>query len=437
MKQYLTQKAFTLVELIVVVTILALLWAIWFVSYVNYLVWVRDTNRIVQLTSIKDWFIKHKINKQLPLPTQMIEIRANWTLIWYQWYAWDVVLDAIEFTQNWKDPKEKVYFNYYLNSDRRHFQLMAFLEDKDNLQTGIPLFSEKANASIDYTTRYQTVMWDKMWILTQSTTNIPIQDLNVISLSGVLDIATTDYEFNAYFSDNEKITWTGSTLIRMLPNGSCKRIKDIWRSNGNWLYKISIDWVREMRAYCDMETDGWWWTLVLKADWNNTTFKYDSSYWTNSTPYNTWSYRFDYKEFKSELFSSLYFDEINLQFNTDWYIKNITLPVSANSLEELFNWWYTQTNIWRDYWKDLIPDSSLQLNCNQEWINSTWWWTNVRIWIIWNNEDDCSSPDSRIWIWTEWSNCGQDDNNSSWNEARCSADNWNQSIKSMWYIFIK
>jgi prepilin-type N-terminal cleavage/methylation domain-containing protein len=47
-------KAFTLVELIVVVTILAILATIGFVSYSSYLTGVRDTNRLAQLVSIHD-----------------------------------------------------------------------------------------------------------------------------------------------------------------------------------------------------------------------------------------------------------------------------------------------------------------------------------------------------------------------------------------------
>jgi len=123
------QKAFTLVELIVVVTILAILATIWFVSYSSYLTWVRDTNRIAQLTSLSDWLNLYSTTNDLPIPEDDVEVSVNWDLIAYQWYAGANILETINFEKGWVDPRDNSYFSYYLTRDRKYFQLMAFLEE--------------------------------------------------------------------------------------------------------------------------------------------------------------------------------------------------------------------------------------------------------------------------------------------------------------------
>ena len=133
-----TNKAFTLVELIVVITILAVLSAIWFVAFSWYLAWTRDTNRISQLKSISDWLELYWTKHDLPIPEDKVDIKVwTWTnekTIAYQWYAWKNILETIEYSSEWVDPKDWTYFSYYLTKDKKYYQLMAFLEESDNLQ---------------------------------------------------------------------------------------------------------------------------------------------------------------------------------------------------------------------------------------------------------------------------------------------------------------
>jgi len=82
--RYIKQKAFTLVELIVVVTILAILATIGFVSYSSYLTGVRDTNRLAQMVSISDGLELYRTRKDLPLPDASVEVSVNGNLIAYQ-----------------------------------------------------------------------------------------------------------------------------------------------------------------------------------------------------------------------------------------------------------------------------------------------------------------------------------------------------------------
>jgi prepilin-type N-terminal cleavage/methylation domain-containing protein len=71
------QKAFTLVELIVVITILAILATIGFVSFSGYLAGSRDVNRISQLKSMNDALILYSTKKDLPIPDGKVNVNAS------------------------------------------------------------------------------------------------------------------------------------------------------------------------------------------------------------------------------------------------------------------------------------------------------------------------------------------------------------------------
>ena len=191
---------FTLVELIVVITILAILSTIGFVSYSSYLSWTRDWNRIAQLKSISEWLHLYSTNHSLPTPdTTSTSIMDNWTQIATQWYAWKNVLETITYSTEWVDPKDKTYFSYYLTKDKKYFQLMAFLEEEDNLQN--------TAVWVDYSTRYPTVFWNKLWILTTGT-NEPIQ----VSLETIDIWSNLAEEYISHLKDWDSVSWNWTTF---------------------------------------------------------------------------------------------------------------------------------------------------------------------------------------------------------------------------------
>ena len=245
------KKAFTLVELIVVITILAILSTIWFVSYSWYLTWVRDTNRISQLKAISEWLNLYWTNHSLPTPDSTSIKIMNWTKhIATQWYAWKNVLETITYSTEWVDPKDKTYYSYYLTRDKKYYQLMAFLEEEDNLPNISTAMSSlnllpsrmKANA-VNYSLRYPTVFWDKLWILTDEN-NIPIQEIESIKSAWILDIVTTTDNYISYFKNwNEYANWTWSVLSKL------EEVASVW-----W-YKC---WTINDFIYCLYPS---WWTV--------------------------------------------------------------------------------------------------------------------------------------------------------------------------------
>ena len=124
-------------------------------------------------------------------------------------------------------------------------------------------------------------------------------------------------------------------------------------------------------------------------------------------------------------------------------INRILVNHSAVSLHDLLsNNSYTQTQVGRATWKSLVNKSSLQNNCNMEGFNvvSHTGKENsaiTRIGIISNNENDCSSCNSRIGFGSAGSRGHQKGSNSCGNEAGNSADNGEKHFKANCYIFVQ
>ena len=495
-----TKAWFTIVELIVSISIVIILWAIWLFSYNSQLPWVRDANRLSQMEALYNWLkVYGTRNSFWPIPDNKIDINFSGSTFWYQWYAWEDVLREIDFKKWWKDPKDQTYFTYITNKKKKYFQILWFLEKEENLYSFLP--EAKASEEISYENRYIKVMWNKLWVLTEDETNTPLQEVESVKNDWYIDLDNSLVNYHANFLDDLKVSgtwnilaqledvlvvwwiwcdinwslitcpqkniisweanlvtynwarrrsdWSYSTSCKQYINPSSPYVYswDTW----DWLYWVNI-WWSEIKVYCDMTTDWWWWSLVLKADWNNTTFSYDELYWTNSTTLNE-STQYWYGnswEYKNTLFSNLSFSDINLVIETSLTKENIIINIWDNNLMELFNWAEQNTSFWRATWKSLISDSSLQDNCNREWINVTSddsTQAKARIWIIANQESNCDTNDSYIGIWLYCQNCSycSIENTSVWNEAKwpqwwgnnCQADNWTKHIKSFWYIFIR
>lgn len=204
--------AFTLVELIIVITIVGILSTVWFVSYTSYLSWARDSNRISQLSKISDALQVYSTSKRLPLPDNKIDITASWAsnIVSYQWVVWVEVLETIDYTGWWLDPKDDSYFTYFLNKDRRSFQLMGFLEDREALayntsKSLLAWISTNSAQANDYENRFPIVYWKKLWVLLsweESIFNTPAQEIAANQLSGSVDIYLSPQTYISLLSNN-------------------------------------------------------------------------------------------------------------------------------------------------------------------------------------------------------------------------------------------
>ena len=133
------------------------------------------------------------------------------------------------------------------------------------------------------------------------------------------------------------------------------------------------------------------------------------------------------------------FSKICLGMKIGYQTKFIIINKHANSLFSLIaDGKYRTTSLGRSTWKRLLgSQGSLQSYCNKEGFNakcSVSVHAKARIGILANNENKCSSCDSRIGFGTAGLH---DDSNTCGNEATYSPDNRHKHIKAMGYILVQ
>ncbi len=153
-------------------------------------------------------------------------------------------------------------------------------------------------------------------------------------------------------------------------------------------------------VYCDMENDGGGWTLVLKADGDETTFAYDEAIWENADTLNPDSLDLSETEAKFTSFSTVPFTQMRVAMRTGAEDRDAVLNVSASSVEAAVAGPVVPTGTPREDWLALVPGSGLQANCNQEGLGNGFRvpYARVRIGIVGNQENNCLSPDSYIGV---------------------------------------
>ena len=124
----------------------------------------------------------------------------------------------------------------------------------------------------------------------------------------------------------------------------------------------------------------------------------------------------------------------------DQQLRFIVIHKQADSLYSLIaDGQYRATSLGRDKWKELVgSQGSLQYSCNKEGFNAVCSWienSKTRIGIVSNNQNECSSCDSRIGFGTGGN---PDNSNTCGNEAsRSGVDNGIKHIKAMGYILVQ
>lgn len=259
MKKY-SFNGFTLVELIVVITILSILSTVGFVAYVDYLKGVRDSSRLQQISEIHGSMELYATRSALPFPDDNISIVAGTTQVWYQGVAGNSVLDAIRFGNGGKDPGSKKYFTYYLSADRKYAQILAFFEEQ---QAGNLLSYNTSSAG--YEAFYPQVYGSELGLLLEQGTNIPVNELTQYTASWKLDILSITQPVISYITNTEQITGTWQVLIGMIPNTSCRKMRDLYGYITTGVYKINPSGAKMIDVYCDMTTDGGGWTMVARS----------------------------------------------------------------------------------------------------------------------------------------------------------------------------
>ena len=136
-----------------------------------------------------------------------------------------------------------------------------------------------------------------------------------------------------------------------------------------------------------------------------TTFEYDSKFWTNKKTLNGLTQN----ETKLASYHNTPFKKVCLGMTrnniTNWILVNYTATSLYSVIAGDGN--CSETNVGRAKWMSLINDTKLQPHCNKEGFNVQCSRPGLksRIGILGNNEDDCTSCDSvigfgiKIWNW--------------------------------------
>jgi len=286
---------FTLVELVVVIVILWILSTVGFVAYVDYLRWARDSSRIQQMTWIFDAFQLFSTRSLIPFPRDITQLKYGSNLIWYQGDIDPSVLEKIEYSEGWRDPKNQDYFSYMISADRKSVQLLSYFEDEKSiksqdtwltfnpwLQTNAA-FDEDINFAglynIDYTILYPYVYGFELWILIEDESKAPVNKDDFLR-NAELNLFTSTWTYNSYISNAEILEWSWDAFLWIIPRTDCAKIQKLLWGVPSWIYKINPSGVKPINTYCDMAIDGGWWTLVWRTHQSATQdFWWLSEYW--------------------------------------------------------------------------------------------------------------------------------------------------------------
>ena len=387
-------KAFTLVELIIVIAIIAILAVTAFLLLTKRLAKARDASRSSNLANIENSLqISLTDAGTLPKPDNYTLIYASWTtnIVGYQWDFWEWAKDSVwninSAPKDWDD-----YFTYYLSNDLKSYQLWALMENEIAYNSNIV-------SAVDYSSRFINVKGSELWMLFDSS-NSPI---NKLGLTWV-DIQNTTSSYTAYFDNTNKVSWTWFIL---------KSLK-WWWNLAFWLV-----------GYWSL--DEWVWTKVYDNSWkwNNWTLSWSTlPSWTGGKNWTGLFFSGSLVQLPNPLTYSKNFT-ISLYLKTDVIWNKVIIENNSNSWFSMqFNWnqrvtWALCYNIWwwqtwkqtqtsdkfNDYqWHNvvIIYDWTLFWKIYVDWINKTkqntinwfpifswdifiWWriWKDVNyIWII-------------------------------------------------------
>ena len=141
---------------------------------------------------------------------------------------------------------------------------------------------------------------------------------------------------SSYCGRSDHVTVLGKACTR--PARSCKELHEVDSDLPSGLYMLDVQG-HAFKAYCDMESRGGGWTLVMRAyDVLNEYLQYDSSFWTNNETINETNFDFtDHALTKYPAFSLVQASELRSS-DAENFATDVVLPLTQQhlSIKDLF-----------------------------------------------------------------------------------------------------
>lgn len=206
--------------------------------------------------------------------------------------------------------------------------------------------------------------------------NTPIKNVKKV------DVVLTQKEYKIVMNNQKTIQGSGSVLSQIISNYNCKNILMNGGSKWDGIYVITISGWDTFNVYCDMTTDGWWWTLIALSNTSKNTF------WKNLN--------------RASPFVDFYKNEVDTIENTTlsdeltWSVlkyerRKDLISYSTQTMVKWIKWTsdFSVINTKLNFWNRMVS-SNERLSWKFCWdsqtntyINNNFWRTSLQTW--WNN----------------------------------------------------
>lgn len=350
------QKAFTLVELIVVITILAILGTIWFISLQWYSLSARDSARISDLNTIAQWLEYHKLQEWVyPFPTDSYDITFSGSLAWKQGVFWQETQTILQnISQVPLDPLTQNPYAYSVTNTRQEYELWSITEGLvfsiNNVNSWDSLIPHKTTYANNSFFTYIKWNYNRKIVTVQQEDSMYILWVPTLITTEIVSVDVRDVLINQSFA----ISWEKNlpaSYISTLPEGQSHTWSISFEAGPVLDAPILYEWTVQELSGSDAKQ-------IL---WENLVSYYAQSNLSNTPAYSDIQDISDWEEYQ-------YINRL-----VQWDVGGLSSNSVVESLEtpmSLTGWWGTS-----------YPDSCLDMTSSHlANLNS---WMQVNLWLDW------------------------------------------------------
>lgn len=402
-------KAFTLVELIVVITIVSILWTIAFISLQWYWKSARDSTRLSDLSAMKTSLELFYLNAwKYPDATDWFNVTYSWSTVWTQWTFWNSTISNVDKLDKIPtDPLTWREYTYSITNTKQEFQL-AWLMETDELSN--TLFENKvlawniiATAIVTWNYNWKlvkTLSWVNCEILSlpsiiSSQPNTTTNLMDILSNTGLVYNWFNNLPSNYITSKYKSDWWFNFVSNRFVAYADSSACKPLYNTEDNSARITLVTNLKEAYAWTIIENQEEINELITidlsdtnATDFVSATLINNNLWWdleivyTSSTGWGWWL---------TIILTQEDVDVLNALAN-NWDLR--ASDSSYNDVEQTIEWW-TNTYYLEWYWWETIPLEIFKLQNLKE------------LYLSWNS---LTTLPSEIWQLTNLSHLWASDN---------------------------